>query len=313
MLRQRKGYADMNGELDKVLEAWGLQDSKTKQVYDTAWQVGEEYVLKVYQDRKMLERNLKILEILNETGIPVGKAISDKTGNQYVSEGSHFYFLSEKLSGSNILQIGSDTELAGTMGSVIADLHIALQKCESEGDFWDNSLLDEMNAWVREQFEECAWKYISQEEFQKVVSELDALYGELPVQLIHRDVHFGNFLFDEGKFSGYIDFDLSQRNIRIFDLCYFLLGLLSEEEKLEISEEQWFDFVTKVFIGYEQKQPLSEAERQAVPCVMECIELLFTAYFEGQKDLCCAENAYRIYKFVRKHEKKIWELLGSII
>ena len=34
----------------------------------------------------------------------------------------------------------------------------------------------------------------------------------LPVQLIHRDVHFGNFLFDEGKFSGYIDFDLSQRN-----------------------------------------------------------------------------------------------------
>ena len=158
MLRQRKGYADMNGEIDKVLEAWGLQDSKTKQVYDTAWQVGEEYVLKVYQDRKMLERNLKILEILNETGIPVGKAISDKTGNQYVSEGSHFYFLSEKLSGSNILQIGSDTELAGTMGSVIADLHIALQKCESEGEFWDNSLLDEMNGWVREQFEECAWK-----------------------------------------------------------------------------------------------------------------------------------------------------------
>ena len=92
-----------------------------------------------------------------------------------------------------------------------------------------------------------------------------------------------------------------------------MLGLLSEEEKLEISEEQWFDFVTKVFIGYEQKQPLSEAERQAVPCVMECIELLFTAYFEGQKDLCCAENAYRIYKFVRKYNKKIWELLNSII
>ena len=85
------------------------------------------------------------------------------------------------------------------------------------------------------------------------------------------------------KFSGYIDFDLSQRNIRIFDLCYFLLGLLSEEEKLELTEEQWFDFVSKVFKGYERKLPLSEAEKQAVPCVMECIERLFTAYYEGQK------------------------------
>lgn len=300
----------MNGELGKVLETWGLQDSKTEQIYDTAWQVGDDYVLKVYQDRNMLERNLKMLKILNETGIPVGKVISDKTGKQYVSEGSHFYFLSEKLSGSNILQIGSDTELAETMGSVIADLHIAFQKCESEGEFWNNSLLDEMNGWVKEQFEECDWKYISQEEFQKVVSELESLYGNLPVQLIHRDVHFGNFLFDEGKFSGYIDFDLSQRNIRIFDLCYFLLGLLSEEEKMELTEEQWFDFVSKVFMGYERKRLLSEAERQAVPCVMECIELLFTAYFEGQKDLTCAEDACRIYRFVRKHEKRIRELIS---
>lgn len=269
-------------------------------------------MLKVYQNRKMLERNLKMLEILHETGIPVGKVISDKTGKQYVSEGSQFYFLSEKLSGSNILQIGNDTKLAETMGGVIADLHIALQKCESEGEFWNNSLLDEMNGWVKEQFKECAWKYISQAEFQKLISELESLYGDLPVQLIHRDVHFGNFLFDEGKFSGYIDFDLSQRNIRIFDLCYFLLGLLSEEEKMELTEEQWFDFVSKVFIGYERKQPLSEAERQAVPFVMECIELLFIAYFEGQKDLCCAEDAYRIYEFVRKCEKKIRELLVSI-
>ena len=42
-------------------------------------------------------------------------------------------------------------------------------------------------------------------------------------------MHFGNFLFQEGSFSGYIDFDLSQKNIRIFDLCYFLAGLLAEE------------------------------------------------------------------------------------
>lgn len=41
------------------------------------------------------------------------------------------------------------------------------------------------------------------------------LYSKLPIQLIRREVHLGNLLFDNNKFSGYIDFDLSQKNIRI--------------------------------------------------------------------------------------------------
>lgn len=127
----------------------------------------------------------------------------------------------------------------------------------------------------------------------------------MPVQLIHRDVHFGNFLFSDGEFSGYIDFDLSQRNIRIFDICYFLLGLLSEEKKLDITEEEWFAWVGDVFDGYEEKLELLEAEKEAVPCVMECIELLFAAYFESIKDVKCAEDAYKIFEFVRQREERI--------
>lgn len=87
----------------------------------------------------------------------------------------------------------------------------------------------------------------------------------------------GNFLFDNEKFSGYIDFDLSQRNIRVFDLCYFMLGLLSEEESLDISEEQWFDILKYLFSGYEQENELLPEEKQAVPYVMKAIELLFVA------------------------------------
>lgn len=163
-----------------------------------------------------------------------------------------------------------------------------------------------MNGWVRENLERTDGKYISQEEYGKVVSRLAELYHELPVQLIHRDVHFGNFLFSEGKFSGYIDFDLSQRNIRIFDLCYFLLGLLSEEEKLQVTEGEWFDFLKFVFQGYENTLPLTEVEKKAVPYVMECIELLFVAWFDSEEDLLCAGDAYRIYEFVRRSEEQIW-------
>ena len=169
-----------------------------------------------------------------------------------------------------------------------------------------NSLLDEMNGWVKSNLDANGWKYISKEEYEKIVLQLEKVYDNLPVQLIHRDVHFGNFLFSDGKFSGYIDFDLSQRNIRIFDLCYFLLGLLSEEEKLEITDELWFEFVRKVFVGYERKLKLTEVEKRAVPCVMECIELLFVSYFENINDVRCAEDAYRIFAFVKEQENRIW-------
>lgn len=306
IVKQRKGYIPMKNKLTQILNHWDLSDSDVKQIYNTAWQVGNDYVLKAYQNINMLERNVKILQILEQMNIPVGKIILTKNDKQYVSIDNMFYFLSKKLPGSNVIQIRNNNEFALIMGEIIADLHVAFKKCEDTELFWNNSLLDEMNGWVKSGFEASNWKYISKEEYNKTVSQLAMVYDDLPVQLIHRDVHFGNFLFSNGKFSGYIDFDLSQRNIRIFDLCYFLLGLLSEEIKFEITEEIWFEFLKNVFVAYDQKCELTETERKVVPYVMECIELLFVSYFEGIHDVRCAEDAYNIFKFVKRQEDRIW-------
>ena len=306
IIKQRKGNIPMKNKLTQILNHWDLSDSDVKQIYNTAWQVGNDYVLKAYQNINMLERNVKILQILEQMNIPVGKIILTKNDKQYVSIDNMFYFLSKKLPGSNVIQIRNNNEFALIMGEIIADLHVAFKKCEDTELFWNNSLLDEMNGWVKSGFEASNWKYISKEEYNKTVSQLAMVYDDLPVQLIHRDVHFGNFLFSNGKFSGYIDFDLSQRNIRIFDLCYFLLGLLSEEIKFEITEEIWFEFLKNVFVAYDQKCELTETERKAVPYVMECIELLFVSYFEGIHDVRCAEDAYNIFKFVKRQEDRIW-------
>lgn len=304
--KQRKGNIRMKDKIVQVISNWGLENKDIKQIYNTTWQVGDDYILKVYQSFSMLERNLKILQLLDNMDIPVGKIIATTNNEQYVSCDNLFCFLSRRLPGSNIVCIGNDSEIATIMGEIIADLHMAFKKCEDVDVFWNNSLLDEMNSWVKANFETNDWKSIGKEEYEKTVSQIAMVYDNLPVQLIHRDVHFGNFLFSNGKFSGYIDFDLSQRNIRIFDLCYFLLGLLSEEEKLEITDELWFELVKKVFAGYGRKIRLTEAEKNAVPYVMECIELLFVSYFESIKDICCAEDAYRIFLFIKKHENRIW-------
>ena len=305
IIEQRKGYETMNHKIRQIINEWDIEKKDVKQIYDSACQIGEEFVLKTYEDVNMLQRNIKILTILEDMGIPVGGIVLTKDGKTYAKDNEYYYLLTNKLSGSNITNIHKDTAIASQMGKVLARLHKAFKECEKQNEFWDNSLLKEMNGWIKEVFVKNNWKYIDESVFCNLVDRLEILYDTLPVQLSHRDVHLGNFLFDNGRFSGYIDFDLSQRNIRVFDLCYFMLGLLSEEEVLDISEEQWFDILKYFFAGYEQEHKLLPEEKQEVPYVMEAIELLFVAWFMEQNDTKCAEDAMRIYRFVEKNVERI--------
>ena len=165
-----------------------------------------------------------------------------------------------------------------------------------------------MRGWIRESLADGGWKFLNEAAYGEMVEKLAAIYEELPVQLIHRDVHFGNFLFDGETFSGYIDFDLSQRNVRIFDLCYFLLGLLADEE-MGVSRDEWFHIAERTFCGYQEKLSLSDGEKRAAALVMECIELLFVAYFEKEGEERLAARAFELFSFVRENEAR---LRGSV-
>ena len=305
LINQRKRYEIMKNRIKHIITNWNITNPIFTQIYDTAWQIGNEYILKVYENPDMLERNIKIITILDNMEIPTGKIILSKKETTYIHDDKYYYILLEKMQGSNIVSLKNNLALAAEMGEILARLHIAFKECEIQNEFWDNSLLNEMNGWVRNFFQDIGWKYIDEKDFDKTVLNLKNLYDKLPVQLIHRDVHFGNFLFAQGRFSGYIDFDLSQRNIRIFDLCYFCIGLLSEEEYMDITKEEWFELLGNVFMGYRRKLALSLEEIQAVPYVMESIELLFAAWFFGEKDLKCAKDAIELYKFVQCNEQKI--------
>ncbi len=305
LINQRKRYEIMKNRIKHIITNWNITNPIFTQIYDTAWQIGNEYILKIYKNPDMLERNIKIITILDNMEIPTGKIILSKKETTYIHDDKYYYILLEKMQGSNIVSLKNNLALAAEMGEILARLHIAFKECEIQNEFWDNSLLNEMNGWVRNFFQDTDWKYIDEKDFDKTVLNLKNLYDKLPVQLIHRDVHFGNFLFAQGRFSGYIDFDLSQRNIRIFDLCYFCIGLLSEEEYMDITKEEWFELLGNVFMGYRRKLALSLEEIQAVPYVMESIELLFVAWFFGEKDLKCAKDAIELYKFVQCNEQKI--------
>ena len=118
-------------------------------------------------------------------------------------------------------------------------------------------------------------------------------------------MHLGNFLFDNMQFSGYIDFDLSQSNIRIFDICYFLLGLLLQEDNNQVNEERWFEILSQVINGYDSLVNLKQVERCSVSCVMKNIELLFVAYFLGVGDDKLAKDSADLFHFISENEEKI--------
>ena len=297
-------------KIKSLLLHWNLQNNNITQIYSTVWQIGESYVLKVYDEPESLKRNIMINQHLYDMGIPVGDIIYTTKGEQYIEADGHYFYVAKKLSGSNIVSLKFPNKTAEKMGEIIANLHIAFSALEDKVELWDNSLLCEMNGWVRESLEKSGWHRISQDDYNAVISNLEKYYCELPTGLIHRDVHFGNFLFDKGDFSGYIDFDLSQKNIRIFDLCYFVLSVLSEKDKFEMDEVNWFDFTQNIFAGYNKIRSLTAQEKETSVFVMECIELLFLAYFENQEDTALAKNTYDVFQFINQNERRIIRLIS---
>lgn len=305
--KEKARYQKMKEIIEEILSVWGMEGGKIVQIYPSAWEIDGSYVIKRYEDKEQMERNSQIAAILSACHIPVADVVPAKNGAVCIAHKDTYFLMSKKLQGNN-LSDRKDQTTAYKMGCAIARLHGAFLQCEKEMEFWDNSLLKEMKGWVRETFTGQEWQMISREEYEKAVTELEMVYDDLPKQLIHRDVHFGNFLFCEGELSGYIDFDLSQRNIRIFDICYFLTGLLSEETDDVLTREEWLASVKSAAAGYESINPLSAEEKKAVPCVMACIEMLCAAYFIRVKDTKRAGDACQILRLIQNCERDIREL-----
>ena len=308
LLREKRKAEKMNTEWKKILSAWGIEPADIEQKYPTVWEINHQYMLKGYENPESLERNIQSLTALSECGAPVAGIIKTLNGENHTETDGRYWLMTAKLPGSRRTDI-REPGTAYKMGETIARLHVFFRECEQKITFWDNSLLDEMEGWIKQALQENAWEPVSEQEYLSVTAQLRSVYGSLPRHLIHRDVHFGNFLFLNGEFSGYIDFDLSQRNIRIFDLGYFLAGLLTRESGAKLEADEWLRIVCDVISGYESVSKLKREEKVALVSVMESIEILFAAYFLRTEDRICAEDAADIFHKLRDWEERIEKCL----
>lgn len=303
---KRKGAITMKETILEILGQWGIK-SDIKQIYQSTWVVGDAYILKTNDNLANLKRNLDMMKVLDDYGIPVAKPIHTLDHQEFVTYNERYYLLMNKLSGTHVKDIyqADYINISYETGKIIAKLHKAFLECEKKITFWNNNMLNEMTGWVAKTLQANQYRYLSETDFSQSVKELKECYDKLPKQLIHRDFHYGNILFDKDVFSGYIDFDFSQKNIRIFDLCYFLMGLLVEHDKNVEDVKKWYQITTNVMKGYNDITPLTQLEKDSICCVMENIEMLFVAYFTGQEDEALAKGSADLYYFVKNNKDKI--------
>ena len=142
--------------------------------------------------------------------------------------------------------------------------------------------------------------------FAEYTDDFGAVFDKLPKQLIHRDPNPSNILFSNGEVSGFIDFDLSERNLRLWDPCYCATGILSEWRGVENIYEKWIDIFYGIIRGYDSVSTLTQEEKDSIYNVICSIEMICAAYFESideYKEL--AKTNREMFAYVVENKERI--------
>lgn len=282
-------------ELRKVLNNWDIpqnlpiNDVKIVDGTKTAnnvWQVGKDYFLKT-GDRAMLLLNARIAKAMEAQGFAAAVPVPTKKGGDLTEDRNNFV-LTHRLKGeplSKAERFGSDCgEFGFKYGRSIAGLHKALAAVEDDIQPFEQNLFAHVTEWAipNVQKQNIQWNMgIPDSFFEEYICEFGALFEKLPKQLIHHDPNPCNILFHDGKVIGFVDFDLSERNVRLWDPCYCATGIMSEQRNIENAYDKFPVIFEAIMHGYDSVNPLTTEEKQAVYYVICSIQMICVAYFES--------------------------------
>ena len=281
---------------------------------DDAWTVNDRFVFKTGTNIGSLKRHFTLSKAIKDAGLEAACPIPTCDGREYVLEDEHYFFLSPKLYGNRLISgecfTGDYKANARYLGECIGQLHEILKKCDDDMPLNEANLYDDVIKWAlpgtKEQMQQhdCP---LPETFYDDYISTYGILSKNLPRQIIHRDIHPGNFIMADGKLTGFVDFELSERNVRLFDPCYCATGILSESinennpEKLE----KWPEIFKNILIGYDSVCKLTPEEYKAAIYVVYSIQMICIAYFgklDKYTELAGIER--RMLKWIFKNREK---------
>lgn len=299
-------------ELRKILNNWNIpQDLIIKDVKivdgtkiaDNVWQVGKDYFLKT-GNRTVLLRNARVAKAIAAQGFSAAVPVPTKKGDDFTDDANNF-MLTHKLNGeplSKAERFGADRgEFGFKYGQSIARLHNALVAAEKDIQPFEQNLFTQVIEWAlpNVQKQNIQWNMgIPDSFFEEYNRYFGALFEKLPKQLIHRDPNPCNILFNGNEVIGFIDFELSERNIRLWDPCYCAIGILSEQRNVENAYDKFHEILNSILHGYDSINPLTAEEKKAVYYVICSIQMICVAYFKRvneYKDLARINREMLVY------------------
>lgn len=267
----------------QILGNWDLEDKTITDIYyegtgnknDAACYVGQQYVLKHTANLGKVKKHIEVSKALESIGLLAAVPVRTKDGAEYIQDGEMYFYLTLRLPGTQMVSNRFAEGDGRFVGEIIGQLHLALQKiddCVSEAD-----LLGTVRDWALPKAKEAL--NLSDEFCKSYLDTFAALYPKLPRQIIHRDPNPGNIICAEGQW-GFIDFDLAERNVRIYDPCYAATAVLSET--FGQGKENWPEVYQNIICGYDSVVHLTQEERTAIPYVILANQFVCVAWFAEQ-------------------------------
>ncbi len=299
-------------KIKAVLEHWNLanesisdyHDANSGQRVDNTWLIGDCYIMQVGTNVTGLKNHIAVSTELQSRGFAAAMPFQTVSGEDFVTEGELYYFVSHRVSGTTMndhaLYGEGGTELAYKLGQAIGKLDHAL----AEFDFICNepNLLEQMkNRWIPKLRESGCF---TEAFYRDYLAHMEQLYPQLPRQMIHRDPNPSNIISEHGEITGFLDFELTERNVRIFDPCYAATAILSATyEDSTLDRDKWPEILRNIIAGYDAVVRLTEAERAAIPYMIYSIQMTCIAFFsEFERYRALADTNTQMLKWLIQEE-----------
>lgn len=275
-------------KLKEILQNWRLENERltdivyaeTGSVSESACYVGDNYVIKYSANLGKIETYITLSQAIESVGLSVATPIKDTQGQYVVTSGELYFYVTKRLAGKQLkastMYLDDYMPKARYIGEVIGQLSLALSKVDA--------IVNEDNIYVNAKewaIPTLAKKINLPQEFIEMYERVfGQIYESLPQQIIHRDPNPGNIILN-GDNWGILDFDLSEKNIRIFDPCYAATAILSESFENDKFDKlnQWVEIYKNILYGYDEVAKLSDNEWTAIPYVIITNQFISTAWF----------------------------------
>lgn len=278
-------------KLSEILTNWNLQNETIRDIFyesgernEHAWYVGESYIIKAFANLGNLKNYMNISKSLKKLGASTSTPIETIDGKEMIEEGQLYFVLINRLEGKPIKALdmyeGDYKDKARFVGEIIGQLSLALAKVEAVVN--DVNIYDNVKNWALPKIKDVL--NIPESFWKDMMESFGTLYSTLPKQIIHRDPNPSNIIMAKGTWE-FIDFDLSERNIRIFDPCYAATAILSEsfDENNQEKLVQWIEIYKNIIYGYDSVVKLSASEIKAIPYVILSNQLICCAWLSEQE------------------------------